>query len=343
MFPRLAQIDPLYGVPRGRRAPIASSSPFRMSRQPLSQADLNDVRRIAARCLGPAADIQHLPSHQNVVCRVRLADGRRRIVKMAKRDGSSSRGSIIREPSVYALLADAGLPAPRVHCGEGHDGSLGRAWFACDDLGRRTAADTGGLANVNRRSLYAELGQYLARVHDVRVTGGFEGLGLAGGVAASPLAQWHGRQIARALHDRMFRGLAAERLEVLPLEPKRRPAHDAGASLCHGDFHPAQAIRRGPHLVATVDWESAHAGDPGYDHAAFEVMLRVTCPGDLAEAALSAYAKARPFHDATVYDDVRTAHAVALAVTFTDARRPAFARSAKMYAQRRLAGEAAAA
>jgi len=58
-------------------------------------------------------------------------------------------------------------------------------------------------------------------------------------------------------------------------------------------------------------------------------MLRVTAPPELAEAALSAYAEARPFSDAGVREESRIAHAAALAVSFNDARRHAYARSAR--------------
>ncbi len=314
-----------------------------MPRHAISSTDLDDVRRIVARCLGQVASIDHLPSQQNIVCRVRLADGRRRILKMARRPGDNRRsgtsGSVVREPGVYKLLRDAALPAPRVHCGEGERGQIGRAWFVCDDMGRRTASDTSGLSHANRRSLYEQLGRFLARVHDLRASGGDEAIS-AGGVAPSPVQSWHGRQIDRALDTRLFRGEAAERLgDLLRFEPPQL----AVGSLCHGDYHPAQIIRRGPRLVAAIDWESAHAGDPGYDHAAFEVMLRVTTPIDLADAALQGYAAARPFFDRVAYRDVRTAHAVSLSLAFTDARRPAFARAAKQYAEQRLVSTSVAA
>ena len=306
-----------------------------MPRHAISADDLDDVRHIVSRCMGRAASIDHLPSQQNVVCRVRLADGRRRILKMARRDGrrSGTGGSVVREPGVYHMLRDAGLPAPRVHCGEADGGRVGRAWFVCDDLGRRTASDTSGLSHANRRSLYAQVGRFLARVHDLRVD-------QVAATPPSPVRGWHRRQLHRAIDQRLFRGEAADGLVgLLLVEP---PQVGAG-SLCHGDYHPAQIIRRGPRLVAAIDWESAHAGDPGYDHAAFEVMLRVTTPIDLADAAMAGYAAARPFFDRDAYRDVRTMHAVSLSLAFADARRPAFARAAKLYAEARLAPQSVAA
>ncbi len=309
-----------------------------MPRNVLSQSDLNDVRQIAGRCLGKLASVEPIPSQQNVVCRLRLQDGGRRILKMAPRRDSKgvkrsrSSDSVGKEPHAYQRLTRAGLPAPKVYCGEGADGRLGRAWFACDDLGRRTAADASGLSPTSRKRLYGQMGKLLARIH---------GTPADDLTRSTPLHDWHLSQVRRGLTSDLYRDDQLSRqLEAVLGFDVPTPATTA---FCHGDYHAAQCIRRGGRLVAAVDWESAHSGDPGRDHAVFEVMVRVTAPPDIASAALQAYSEARPFFDRSAYANIRIVHAAALVVAFTDARRHAYARSAKGLLRRWLDPIAAAA
>jgi aminoglycoside phosphotransferase (APT) family kinase protein len=300
-----------------------------MPRNALSQADYDDVRQIASRCLGSVLSVDPIPSQQNVVCRIRLRDGSRRILEMAPRPGSSrSRGrrsdeNVAREPSAYRRLRAAGIPAPTIYCGEKSDGRIGRAWFACDDLGRRTAADGSGLSNAGRRHLFGQIGKFLARVHDLPDDGDHQTPRL------SPLIAWQHHQIRRGLAGGVFRDAAIETYLSDLLETDRPGTTTGRCSLCHGDYHAAQCVRRGGRLVAAVDWESSHWGDAGDDHAAFEIMMRVTVPAEVAQVALDAYAASRPFFDASRYETRRTAHAAALTVAFHDVRRHAYARSAR--------------
>ncbi|MEM1013533.1 MAG: phosphotransferase, partial [Planctomycetota bacterium] len=268
---------------------------------------------------------------------LRMADGARRIIKMAPKRRSRSRRtarsdeSVAREPDAYRRLAAAGLPAPRIHCGESASGHFGRAWFVCDDLGRRTAADSSGLSPTSRRRLYGQMGRLLAKIHATPVDDD--------SAAMTPLVSWQQDQIRRGLAGDLYRDDALS----AALESLDHDTPVGRLGFCHGDFHAAQCIRRGGRLVAAVDWESAHIGDPGRDHAVFETMVRITAPTELAQSALDAYSEASPFFDAAAYADVRIAHAAALVVAFNDARRHAYARAARSLLKHWIAPIAAAA
>lgn len=306
----------------------------------LSSHDEAAVRAIASRCLPRLASIERVPSVHNIVCRLRLSDGRRRVLKLAKSNVASP--GLVREPGVYALLHRHGLPVPRLDCEDLHGQVIGRPWFIAEDAGRRSAGDPSGLSSTNRRALYRRVGRLLASVHELTFDrpADFAGAGLVPATFdRSPMQAWHQRQLHEAqrlgllgndrsgdaLLPRSALSAAADALATLP--------QTTGYALCHGDFNPNQCVRRGPNVTALVDWEAAHIGDPAYDFAAFEVMLRVTVPRDLADAAIEGYRERHPISPALeeAYRPVRIAHAAALAVTFKKGRRHGPLRAARAF------------
>jgi aminoglycoside phosphotransferase (APT) family kinase protein len=243
---------------------------------------------------------------------------------------------LLREPAVLELLARHGLPVPIVEAADLEGDMLGRPWFLASDAGGRTAADPSGLSPSNRRGVFVEMGRLLAKVHTI----GFERpadfhgtLLLEADFGRSPLEQWHHRAWAKAAGLRLVGPDAPDEVAGGALAIQDRPA---GYALCHGDFNPAQCVRHGPGLTAIVDWEAAHVGDPDYDLATFEVMLRVTAPADLAEAALEGYSQIRPqgLTNREQYRPVRSLHAAALAVLFHRRRRQGPMRAARSLALR---------
>ncbi len=322
----------------------------------LSPADLLAVRTIAARYVGGLARVEHVPSNHNVVCRLRGSDGRRRVLKLA-RDGVSEPG-LVREPRIYELLRHRGVPVPKIDREDAIGALVGRPWFLAEDAGRRTAADPSGLSPVNRRNLFAQVGRLLAEVHELAFDrpADFHGGDLvAPTFDRSPLQSWHRRHLPIARRMGLLDGvgertlanalvLGAARSEPLPdaLSPIASSTPARGEllarlptpgrfTLCHGDFNPSQCVRRNANVSAVVDWESAHVGDPAYDLAAFEVMLRVTTPAELAGAAMAGYREVRPVppEQEAAYRPVQIAHAASLAVVFHRAHRNGPYRAAK--------------
>lgn len=318
----------------------------------LTPQDESAVRAIASRCLPRLVSVERVPSVHNIVCRLRTADGRRRVLKLA-RTGERSPG-LVREPAVYAMLRRHGLPVPRIECEDLHGQLVGRPWFVAEDAGRRSAGDPSGLSPSNRRILYRRVGRLLAEAHQLTFDrpADFAGGGLVPArFDRSPLQAWHQHQLHEvqrlgligngrsddALLPRSTFSAAADSLANLP-----RPT---GYALCHGDFNPNQCVRRGPIITAVVDWEAAHIGDPAYDFAAFEVMLRITVPRDLADAAIEGYRERHPISPSLeeAYRPVRIAHAAALAVTFKKGRRHGPLRAARAFLGETVAAGALAA
>ncbi len=318
-------------------------------RHQLHRADWDAVRAIAGRYVGELARVERVPSHHNIVCRLRGTNGRRRVLKLAA-SGVSQPG-LTREPRVVELLSGRGIPTARIDYFDAAGTLVGRPWFIANDAGRRTAADASGLSPANRRELYRAIGRLLAQVHAIPFDrpADFSGGELVpASFESSPLRRWHERQVADADRLGLLRGLDSATLEALlhPGGPENAllPSHaapgtslavaprPASFSLCHGDYNPSQCVRQGASVSAMIDWESSHVGDPLYDLAAFEVMLRVASPRDLADEAMAGYREVRAF-DPTLdaaYLPVRLAHAASLAAAFHRARRTGPARAARL-------------
>jgi aminoglycoside phosphotransferase (APT) family kinase protein len=303
------------------------------ARSDLSERDRRDAAAVAASCLrrhGPVASAERVPSRRNVVVRLQLADGVRRIVKLAATDATGS--GMAREPAVAAALLHAGVPAPRVrHC-DPRGRLLRRVFLVEDDAGRRTAADTAGLSAFNRRNLFRQVGRVLAHVHAADVASELQHV-LPGGDGRDPVDSWRRRHARRAVTLGLFDEWPGLADEVTRLGEAATTAVSSRRSLCHGDYNPSQCVRRGPAVTAAVDWESAYLGDASHDRIAFEAMLRCTVPHDLADAAVAAYHEVLPL-DLEGPRDTAALHAAALATSFTDARRPAFARAARLLVAR---------
>ena len=306
--------------------------------RPFDDRDRKDAAEVLGRVLGEVRGLECVASNHNCVLRARAADGRRVVLKLA---GRGHDGGLAREPAAARLLRAAGVPGAAVLRADVEGRLVGRAWVLSQDAGRRTARDAGGLSPIARRDLFAQIGRLLARVHAVAFDApgdlASDGTIRPAAFARNPAERWHRGQLAEA-----------RRIGVIDSDDALRAALDDlppadGHRLCHGDFNPGQCVRRGGRLTAVVDWESAHAGDADYEAAAFEAFARATVRRDLADAAINAYAGARPnyLERRELYRPVRVAHAASLAVLFHRDRRGGLARAARQLAAEWQAGDRA--
>lgn len=161
-----------------------------------------------------------------------------------------------REAQVIAAAEAAGVPAPRVvHVCTPDDG-LGEAYVmarvAGETLGKRIATDP-AFAPARGR-LARQCGEALARIHATAPPPGLETVD-----AAQTLANyektWRDSGAVRPTIEAAFRWLE-----------KRLPTEAVAPRLVHGDFRNGNIMVDGEAgLVAVLDWELAHLGDPAED------------------------------------------------------------------------------
>lgn len=166
----------------------------------------------------------------------------------------------------FALLGAAarqGVPVPAVHWGVGGNEVLGAPFFAMDRIAgdaipRRLLRDEAYAST--RKGLTAELGANLARIHAIktdlpelkdRLTRPEAGLSPA--LAEIERLSTGYRQIAVEPHPVL--DLADRWLRKIAPEPSR-------LMLCHGDYRVGNVMFDETGLVAVLDWELAHVGDP---------------------------------------------------------------------------------
>ncbi len=120
---------------------------------------------------------------------------------------------------------------------------------------------TGSRPLAERRSLADQFCALLARVHGVD----WKGIGLDGtledpgaGAAEATLDHWESVLRRDQLEAYPELELALQRL-------RRNPPLAAERVLVHGDFKPGNALLEGDRIVALLDWELAHLGDPVED------------------------------------------------------------------------------
>jgi aminoglycoside phosphotransferase (APT) family kinase protein len=157
------------------------------------------------------------------------------------------------EAAVLIAAAAAGVPVPSLHGhGDGSDGIGGpyllMEYLDGETIPRRLLRDARWAKA--RTGLAGELGRALARVHSIPT----DGLGLE---HTDPLT------LLRSWHDEFGEPRPAVELVLRWLAEHRPPAVPPG--LLHGDFRNGN-LMIGPHgLVAVLDWERAHLGDPVQD------------------------------------------------------------------------------
>jgi aminoglycoside phosphotransferase (APT) family kinase protein len=228
------------------------------------------------------------------------------ILKMAQGGDASA---LRKELAIIDLLHRGGLPAPAVEFADPGGVQLGRPFILMRSAGDRTVADWANNSDAEAPTLFAEMGNVLARIHGIgfRESGEIRDDGIvpldAAAIRATSdqAADWAAERgyIARDEAAR-FRGLATPPLE--------------GPALCHRDFHGVQCVVARGRIAAVVDWESAWASSPVIDLAIAHAYLDFYCAPPLLDAFFSGYAAARPLPDRYDRDNlpIRMAHALGM-------------------------------
>ncbi|WP_375286266.1 phosphotransferase family protein [Sphingomonas sp.] len=159
------------------------------------------------------------------------------------------------EAEVIAAATAAGVPAPEVvHVCDDADG-LGEAYVmrrvSGETLGKRIATDP---AFAPARGVLArQCGAALARIHATPPVAALATVGPRE-TLANYEATWRASGAVRPTIEAAFRWL------------ERRLPEETGLTLVHGDFRNGNLmVDPGTGLVAVLDWELAHVGDPAED------------------------------------------------------------------------------
>jgi aminoglycoside phosphotransferase (APT) family kinase protein len=196
--------------------------------------------------------------------------GRRQepVIMLSRVPGSQVQADPQREYAVLRAVGDSAVPAPRVWALDA-DGAVTGASSVVLQCMPGTAdpvAYLGSRDHIEARALTVDLARAAAALHavDVAETAGLgDVLGAAGDARATVAAQVE-----------YWRSVFLEcRLEPLPvlahlfgwlLDNVPEPARLA---VVHGDLRPGNFLYEGPSLVALLDWEMVHLGDPVEDLA----------------------------------------------------------------------------
>jgi aminoglycoside phosphotransferase (APT) family kinase protein len=162
---------------------------------------------------------------------------------------------------VYQALQDSGVPVPRVYWDEPDPAWLGKPFFLMARLDGETAPST--LMSTRWQPLHATIGrqlaEHLARLHalDWRSLG-LDFLGVpesARDCAAREVDRWDAILQKDALEPQPVLSLAVRWLRRNLPETRR-------ISLVHGDYRTGNYLVDEAGIVAFLDWEMAHLGDP---------------------------------------------------------------------------------
>ncbi len=200
---------------------------------------------------------------------VERAGGTETLPLILQRDTRGAPKSMARalEFSLLRAAHDAGVPAPEpLFLG---DDSLGGEFFIVrrldgETLPKRLMRDD-AYAEA-RAALPAQLGRVLAQIHAIAVENeAFAGLPApASGVAAAD-------EVDR--YDTILRTIAPEPHPVFDLAIRwlrmhmPEPAESGALTLVHGDYRMGNVLFDASGVVAILDWELAHGGDPMEDIA----------------------------------------------------------------------------
>jgi aminoglycoside phosphotransferase (APT) family kinase protein len=198
----------------------------------------------------------------------RAPSGPRRLELVLRRDPPGRTGDFSERRLEFELLRCAqatGVPVPRVHWACADPGVLDTPFFLMDRLSgetipRRLLRDEAYAAA--REGMVDELGAILARVHAVDVD-------------QPPL---RGLERPRADRSPAEDQLAVSLAAVRELAPQPHPALELAArwlerrlpqsdrrTLVHGDYRVGNVMFDARGVVAILDWELAHVGDPVED------------------------------------------------------------------------------
>ncbi|MDG2332933.1 MAG: phosphotransferase family protein [Myxococcota bacterium] len=184
--------------------------------------------------------------------------------------GRIAEGRMGLEFELLKAVASRGVPVPRVYWCDPSSGTLGAPFFAMDRLAgetipRRLLRDE--RYAPARSALCGQLGEALARIHAIEVEGAPWAGALPRPAGGDDPALSEIDQAAAG-----YRAFAVEPHPVLELAERWLRAHvprTGSLGLVHGDFRLGNFMFDESGLVAVLDWEMAHLGDPAEDLAWF--------------------------------------------------------------------------
>ncbi len=274
--------------------------------------DIDLVKRIVSARYDAEPRIEPLTRYNNLVFRLVFSDIDR-VLKLAR---TAEGAGVRRELGLIEALREHGIPVPHVEYADSEATLVGRPFWIMRSAGDRTVDDWVERPGAERDRLFTEMGEVLARVHQV---------------AFSASGDYAIRLLRRPPEIEQLHGLADWTAARGMLEPseaqtfKALPLPDPGGmSVCHGDFHPVHCIVRDARISAVVDWEKAWAGNPAIDLAMTHAYLDFYCPEEVTARFLTGYAGSRPVPVGyeKAYLPVRMAQALGMVRAWDEQGRP---------------------
>ena len=145
------------------------------------------------------------------------------------------------------------------------DDVIGQAFYVMQHVEGRVIRDFSlpGMTKEGRRAHYEEMGDVLARLHNVDFRAvGLEGYGREGGYCARQVKRWSSQYEASKTAE-------VPEMEKLIVWLGERMPETEETTIVHGDYRMENAIYRpdGTDILAVIDWELGTLGDPFSDLA----------------------------------------------------------------------------
>jgi len=180
--------------------------------------------------------------------------------------------AVDREYRVMTALAALGFPAPRTFALCEDESVIGTAFFIIDCVEGRIFWDASlpGLSREERRALYNEMVDVMARLHAIDpAAAGLGDFGKAGGYFARQIDRWSKQYKAAETAP------IADMDRLIAFLPTAAPTAET-VSIVHGDFRFDNVIMdaAAPRARAVLDWELSTLGDPLADFTYFLMVWR---------------------------------------------------------------------
>jgi hygromycin-B 7''-O-kinase len=234
-----------------------------------SAPSVHDVRSLVAATLhAEVAEIERdILGASNATYFIRLADSTECVVRISPIDQSE-----LLAQQIWALhrAAEAGLPVPTIFAADHSPADFPAPYMVMSRL-PGVPAYRATLTQTVRATVLEQLGEYLARLHSITLSG-FGPLVAHGAEYAGRFKSWWEyiedeclRRVQALPEEILSRQHAAEIRERLEAEQVRLDTPTA--SLIHGDYQLKNVLVQGDRVTGIVDFENLVAGDPVADFA----------------------------------------------------------------------------